>query len=83
MGYSTSGIAENISQSWLYSSIDYVDGVEKYIWQTQEDIAQKMVTGWMNSPDHRVNMLDKTYDREGIGVAVGEFNQVLITQNFC
>lgn len=31
--------------------------------------AQKAVTGWMNSPGHRRNILDRTFDYTGVGVA--------------
>ena len=38
-------------------------------WRTNEQAAQESVTGWMNSPGHRANILDPAYDEAGVGVA--------------
>ncbi len=81
--YYTFGLAENISQSWLYSSLTRINGTVLYDWNTQEEIASGVVEGWMGSQGHRENILDGSYDRTGIGVAVSEDGQVLVTQNFC
>jgi uncharacterized protein YkwD len=37
----------------------------------------------MLSPEHRKNILNGNYDREGIGVAVSPNEEVYITQDFC
>jgi uncharacterized protein YkwD len=81
--YYTTGIAENIYQNNLYDSITYYNGIPSYDWNTQEEIAQSTVSGWMKSPGHKRNILDSTYDREGIGVAVASDDKVYITQDFC
>jgi uncharacterized protein YkwD len=82
--YYTEGIAENIFKSHLYNSITYYNGVPDYHWMSQNEIAQSAVNGWMNSSGHRKNILTKTYDIEGIGVAVSlEIKEIYITQNFC
>jgi len=81
--YITSGIAENIFQNNLYSSVTYVNGVPFHEWNDMDKIASSTVSGWMSSPGHRQNILTSTYDREGIGVAVGNDNKVYITQDFC
>ena len=47
--YYTYGIAENIFQNNLYTSVTDTNGVYSYAWSTQEEIAQSTVTGWMNS----------------------------------
>ena len=49
---------------------------------TGEHIASCTVTGWMNSPAHKKNIITETYDKEGIGVERIE-NEFYITQNFC
>jgi hypothetical protein len=46
-------------------------------------LAQDAVTGWMNSPGHRANLLDGGFTHIGIGVARGPNGEVYITQNFC
>jgi uncharacterized protein YkwD len=81
--YFTSGIAENIFQNNLYDSVTYYNGIPRYAWNSQEDLAQSTVEGWMNSPGHRKNILTVTYDREGIGVAIASDNKVYITEDFC
>jgi len=81
--YYTYGIAENIFQNNLYTSVTYTNGVYSYDWTTPEEIAQSTVTGWMNSEGHKKNILSSTYDREGIGVAIAADDKVYITENFC
>lgn len=81
--YYTTGIAENIMQNNLYDSITYYNGIPRYAWNSQEDIAQSTVDGWMDSPGHRQNILTSTYDREGIGVAIASDDKVYITEDFC
>ena len=81
--YYTFGLAENIHQGWLYSSITTVNGVDFYNWLSQDDIAARAVNGWMGSQGHRENILKDTYDRTGIGIGVTSEGKVFITQNFC
>lgn len=81
--YYTEGIAENIFQNNLYDSITYVDFVPFHDWNTQSEIAQSTVQGWMESPGHRQNILTSTYDKEGIGVAISSDDKVYITEDFC
>jgi uncharacterized protein YkwD len=53
---------------------------------TDDEIAEKCVTGWMNSPEHRENMLQEYWSVEGIGVHIAEADgetAINITQNFC
>ena len=79
----TFGLAENIHQGWLFSSVTYFNGVPVRDWNSQENIALKAVSGWMNSPGHRSNILTDTFDRAGVGVAVAADGKVFITQDFC
>ena len=81
--YYTTGIAENIMQNNLYDSITYYNGIPRYAWNSQEEIAQSTVSGWMNSPGHRQNILTSNYDREGIGVAIASDSKVYVTEDFC
>lgn len=50
-------------------------------WFTEEEIAQRIVQGWMGSPGHRANILDGSYIAGGIGVVEAN-DYFLITQNF-
>ena len=49
---------------------------------TMNDIVRASVRDWMNSPEHRRNILEKRYDRSGVGVAISG-NRIYITQLFC
>ncbi len=75
--------AENIFQNNLYSSITYIGGVPHYNWNTQEEIANSTVQGWMGSPGHRKNILISYWENEGIGIVIGVDDKVYITENFC
>ena len=81
--YYTYGIAENIFQNNLYTSVTDTNGVYSYAWSTPEEIAQSTVTGWMNSPGHRQNILTSTFGSEGLGVVVASDDKVYITEDFC
>ncbi len=83
--YYTEGIAENIFQTSLYSSYTTTLGglVVSRDYRTMEEIASQIVDGWMDSPGHRRNILETSYDQEGIGVVVTADEKVYVTQNFC
>jgi uncharacterized protein YkwD len=74
---------ENIFQNNLYNSITTVNGVAYYDWNTEEELAETTVEGWMNSFGHRKNILTPYWEREGIGIFVAPDDKVYITQNFC
>ncbi len=40
------------------------------------------VRGWMNSPEHRQNILDRQFTTTGIGIAQAKSGQIYITQVF-
>jgi uncharacterized protein YkwD len=67
------GIAENIFKLQK-SSISF--------WESPESIAENAVSGWMNSPGHKKNILSDISQKEGIGVKIGIFD-IYVTQNFC
>jgi len=95
--YFMEGIAENINQDWLYSSIiteqngvegpdktvSWDKGIERYEWNNEESLAVRVVESLMNSPGHRQNILDPAYSKEGIGVAISKNMKVYLTQDFC
>lgn len=49
---------------------------------TGEEVARRIVNGWMNSEGHRENILTARWDMEGIGVYV-DGNRVYASQEFC
>ena len=82
--YFTFGLAENIHQGWLFEGYRTVNGkTAPYNLYTPEEIARNAVDGWMNSPGHRQHILDSSYDRAGMGIAIADDGKVFFTQNFC
>ena len=75
-GYYTDGIAENIGLTPIGNVVGCGDVY------SMDEIAYCCVKGWMSSSGHRQNILDSSYDKEGIGVAVSSDNKVYITQDF-
>ena len=87
-GYDCSGFAENIFLQPAYISYSYTDKDDPssytYNWiKDEKTVADKIVTGWMNSPGHRKNILNPQYDRIGVGVVINADEKVYATQNFC
>jgi uncharacterized protein YkwD len=77
------GLGENLYQDNLYNRVRVIGTERSYDWNTSEDIAVRSVRGWMNSPGHRHNILDKGYSQTGIGIAITGDDKVFITQLFC
>ena len=81
------GVGENIYMGTLYYSykVTYEGDQETrtYDWKTIDEFAAEIVNGWMKSEGHRMNILNKAYHLQGIGIAVDGNHQVFVTQNFC
>lgn len=75
--------AENIAQSNLFDSLTTINGREYYDWNSADEIAEQIVSGWMRSPGHRKNILAAHWGKEGIGVVITRDGTVFVTQNFC
>ncbi len=81
--YFTEGVAENIYQGNLYSSVRTRGTRTTYDWNTAADIAAQAIKGWMASGGHRENILDKRHTLTGVGIAIAKDDKVYITQVFC
>lgn len=82
--YTYEGISENLFMGYRYSSYLTTNGViTSYNWSPMDEIAERTVDGWMNSPGHRENILTEHLFREGIGVAFSSDDKIYITENFC
>jgi len=68
-----SGVGENIHM---------VKSSSIALWSSPESIAEMAVSGWMDSPGHRKNILASNFSSEGIGVSISAFT-IHVTQNFC
>lgn len=81
------GFAENLAQVWLFSGWeDRTSGgrtTRTHRWLSADQIAGEVVTGWLNSPGHRRNLLAAHATREGVGVVIGPDGQVFVTQMLC
>lgn len=72
---------ENLARSYIGRPV-MVNG-QRETYTTVDGLAESIVVGWMNSPEHRENMLHPVWNREGIGVHLMEDGTVHATQNFC
>jgi uncharacterized protein YkwD len=79
----TQGLGENLFQANLYSRILTRGNQKTYDWNSAEKIASEAVAGWMKSPGHRQNILQRTYTKTGIGIAIANDDKVYVTQVFC
>lgn len=73
-------ISEGIAENLALTPIGNSEECGKVY--TVEHISTCTVSGWMNSPPHRKNILIADYETEGIGIIQKE-NEFYITQNFC
>ena len=75
-GSYTYGLGENI---YKYPRVTNWSGISssssgRYVWTPDEytkderEMGYELVKGWMESPGHRANILDKDYRRMGVGV---------------
>ena len=81
------GFGENLYSASLYESYrDRYRGDEfvgrSYDWKTPEQIVDGVVTGWMNSPGHRANLLDPRYRYEATAIVTSD-DTFWVTQVFC
>ncbi|MEO9364137.1 MAG: CAP domain-containing protein, partial [Nitrososphaera sp.] len=78
--------------TYRYSSAGYVckqasgENIYKYSSTrtiTEEYLASKAVSAWMDSSGHRHNILSKSFHNEGVGVAFDSAKSYYVTQDFC
>jgi len=74
-------VGENIAQTWWDTDVETEDGVEHYT--TVDGLAEAVVEDWMDSEEHRANVLGEDWASEGVGVEITVDGKVLVTQNFC
>lgn len=78
-------LGENIAQTWRHSYITITKNSAKHYhgFKDEKAIAASLVRMWMNSPGHRANMLDGSYNQIGVGVWINyKSGKVHATQNF-
>lgn len=81
------GIGENIITTYSFHSYEISEsgGTEtvKYNWKSSAELAEEIVSTWMNSSGHRRNILSSDYIQEGLGAVAGKDQKIYVTQNFC
>ncbi len=75
--------AENILQDNLSIPSSYNGGKTFIDGNAEDKIAKSVVKRWMDSRNHRNNILTPYFKRQGIGIALSEDGKVYITENFC
>ncbi len=72
----------NLIYSGIGENLYMVQGPTVSIMSTPQSIAESAVSGWMDSPGHKKNILTSNFSKEGIGVSISEFT-IHVTENFC
>jgi len=80
------GLSENIGRVGRYSSIQQSKRNGKVVgrkisWQSEDQLARQIVQGFIDSPDHKKNLLDPSKAYIGVGIHVYR-EHVFVTQNF-
>jgi uncharacterized protein YkwD len=57
-------------------------GENLFVCDEHPEFAITAVRGWMKSPTHRMNILERTWTATGIGIATGRDGSIFITQVF-
>ena len=78
------GIAENINKEWKYMKGDPSQTPMYHNWMNDDPdtLARNTVDAWMNSQDHRENILTPFWQKEGIGVGMSP-TTIYVTEDFC
>ncbi|MBE2185232.1 MAG: CAP domain-containing protein [Rhodothermales bacterium] len=81
------GFSENIIRIGTYrgwrEESDGVTTTRTYDYRPESVFAPEIVTGWMNSPGHRANILQPTSRAEGLSLAASSDGNLYVTQVFC
>jgi len=72
---------ENIAATWWQTEFDSPDGIDEHT--TVEELADGLIEQWLQSPEHRDNMLESQWEETGVGIVVTDENEVIATQKFC
>ena len=72
----------NLIYSGIGENLYMVQGPTVSFTYTPQSIAESAVSGWMDSPGHKKNILTSNFSKEGIGVSISEFS-IHVTENFC
>jgi len=75
---------ENVANTWYDRNIVYEEASPSVLHLSDErEVAEHLVRKWMDSKGHRETLLRKDWKDVGVGISVGEKNEVFATQVFC
>jgi uncharacterized protein YkwD len=57
-------------------------GENLFVCEDQPQYTNAAIRGWLKSPTHKMNMLDRTWTATGIGIATARDGSIFITQVF-
>ncbi len=69
INYKSNSLYDTKEVNGKYTFYDYNSG-RKLTELTYEQLADKIVESWMDSPPHRANILDKSYSHLGVGISI-------------
>lgn len=73
-------VGENIMRTHWREAVQLEAGTIRI--ETEADLSEHAVDSWMGSPGHRQNLLNPSFDAQGIGVAADD-GDVYLTQVLC
>ena len=75
----------NVSQRFVndhYPCYPAGENIAQVSMDDQQTVLNNIISEWINSPEHKTNILENFYQSEGIGVAFNN-NWVYVTEDFC
>lgn len=74
-------VGENVAR--VYLDQPFEAGDEVYDTTDETEIAEALVVAWIDSPEHRENLLADKWDAQSVGVSVDADGAVYATHHFC
>ncbi len=76
-------VGENAANTWHDRNIVYGDAEEVMHLDTEREVAEHLVRKWRESEGHRDTLYSELWRSTGVGVSVGEGNELYAAQAFC
>jgi len=75
---------ENVANTWHDRNIVYEEAETSVLHlSSEEEVAEHLMRKWMDSAPHRKTLLNEDWAKIGVGVSVGDNNEVFAAQAFC
>lgn len=76
-------VGENVANAWHDRNVVYGDDEEVLHLDTEREVAEHLLRKWNESERHRDTMYSDLWSSTGVGVTVGEGNELYAAQAFC